>query len=122
MIVNYLGQCCAHGAGCHVTANSGIVTTGNGEQIVNKLLAVSLSHKFQTAPDPTRVLDTCFVEGQTKMCGFLMVDECNRTSVSIHAQHTLTNMVFGFRSSAMDKPVSKVITSCSPVFLQTVKL
>ena len=106
-----------------MTPTTGIVTTGNGEQIINKLLAVTLHHKLQCSPDPLGALDSCFTEHEAKMCGFLMVELlAGHDAVTLQVQHSLSNMVFGFMSSAMVKPVSRILAKTCPVFLQTVKL
>ena len=56
------------------------------------------------------------------MCGVLILEHEGGGMVTVHAQHTLTNMVVGFRSSSMVVPVAKVVKKSSPVFLQSVKL
>ncbi|KAL5247985.1 hypothetical protein ACHWQZ_G017228 [Mnemiopsis leidyi] len=117
-----LGQCCTHGAGSYSTPTCGIVTTGNGEQIINKLLAVTVANKLSHCDNPCGVLDDCFVEGEQRMCGFLAVQLEGDGRATVHAQHTLTNMVIGFQSGTMEKPVVRVVSSHAPVFIQTVQL
>ena len=56
------------------------------------------------------------------MCGFLAVQLEGQDRATVHAHHTLTNMVVGFQSGSMEKPVVRVVTSHAPVFIQTVKL
>merc|ERR1712176_1269056 len=117
-----LGQCCAHGAGSYVTPTLGIVTTGNGEQIINKLIAVTVAHKLPHCADPRTALDACFGEGESKMCGFVAVERGEGDVGTIHAQHTLTNMVIGYQSGGMERPVARVLTRDAPVFIDSVKM
>ena len=56
------------------------------------------------------------------MCGFLAVECAAGDMVTVHAQHTLTNMVIGFMSGKMERPVARVITCNAPVFIETVAM
>ena len=116
------GQCCTHGAGSYSTPNLGIVTTGNGEQIINKLIAVTLANTLPHCNDPRNALDACFQPDERRMCGFLAVECAAGDVVTVHAQHTLTNMVIGFMSGKMERPVARVITCNAPVFIETVAM
>ena len=48
-----LGQCCVHGAGVYVNKTAGIVTTGNGEEIIQCMLGVVV---MQDRVDKDRLL------------------------------------------------------------------
>ncbi|XP_063690200.1 threonine aspartase 1-like [Bolinopsis microptera] len=117
-----LGQCCTHGAGSYTTPSLGIVTTGNGEQIINKLIAVTVAHKLPYCTDPRAALDACFQHKESRMCGFVAVEKGEEGVATVHVQHTLTNMVVGFMSAQMEAPVVRVVTSEAPVFIETVRM
>ena len=133
------GQCCVHGAGSYTSTRCAVVTTGNGEQLINKLLAVTLAGKVDQGLE---MLEGCYSESERRMCGFLMLERDERVGrggegnvagadpnkkkgrevVTVHAQHSLSNMVIGFKSSRMGSVGVKCVTDECPAFMEVVRL
>ena len=107
----------------------GVVTTGNGEEIINSVLAFRLAQQDAL---PSEILRS----RNQIMSGFLMV-ECHQqprkkkdrkfdkgvfSSVTLSADHTLSHMVVGYQSSGMEGPVTKVLDSTAPALMESIAL
>ena len=112
-----LGQCCTYGAGVWVEKGRvGVVTTGNGEQLINTMLAQSCARYDRDCFQDN--LKTCFndkLEGSEGGSGGFLMVRLDEGCAEVHVQHSLKNMVFGFQSNEMDRPKSTVLSNIDGV-------